>query len=306
MSRRVWWLVGGAAGLVLIAAAGVWIWQAGMRPATAEEAALDYLRALESGDPGRVEATGVLMPQSALDAFAAADAFVEDAAVTAVTSDDSAPVGGASATAEVSFRLDGEKHTAQLTLSPVDGRWVVDDSGWGTVTATASAGSFVEIGDQSAPTGEETALLPATYMVTAAPASLLRGESSVSVLPGAAASLDIEVALRPEATVAAQKQLDDHIEACTAPRKTPPAGCGIRLPWGTEFRTVSEVRYRVEQVPAIALAADTFTAEGGVLVATVDGTGQDGAARTTTYRTASWSLRGTASFTATDVVLAPW
>lgn len=306
MSRRRWWLIAGAVGVVVLVAGGLWIWQATGRPATAEEAAAEYLRALESGDPAAVEATGAVMQRETLDAFSDATALVHDAEVISVSGDDSVPVGGVTATAEITFRLADEKHTAALTLSPVDGRWVVDESGRGTVTADPSIGSFVSIGGQTLPAGEATTLLPATYPVTAAPAELLSGESSVTVLPGDEQSIDLEVSLRSEATVAAQNQLDDHLEACTVPGDTPPEGCGIRIPWGTEFRAVSEFRYRVEKLPTLTLSGNGFAAEGGVLVTTVTGTGQDGAKREATYRTDSWSLRGDVSFTAEGVVLSAW
>ncbi|MDF2508897.1 MAG: hypothetical protein K0Q52_2756 [Microbacterium sp.] len=306
MSHRRWWLIGGAAGIVVTAAAGVWIWQATARPATVEETAVAYLRALESGDPAAVEATGAAMQQETLDAFSDATALVEDAEVISVSGDDSAPVGGVTATAEISFRLGDDRHSAELTLSPVHGKWVVDESGWGVVTVVPSTGSFVSVGGQTVPAGEATALLPATYPVTAAPANLLGGESSVTVVPGDELSVDLEVSLRPEATVAAQKQLDDQLEACTTAGSAPPEGCGIRIPWGTEFRAVSEYRYRIEKLPTLTLTGSAFTADDGALVATLTGTGQDGAEREATYRTDSWSVRGDVTFSAEDLVLSPW
>ena len=57
MSRRRWWLLGG----VVVAAAVAWaVWWglSALRSPTAEDAALAYLRALESGDPEVVAATG--------------------------------------------------------------------------------------------------------------------------------------------------------------------------------------------------------------------------------------------------------
>jgi hypothetical protein len=306
VSRRRWWLIGSAAGIVVVVAAGLWVWQANNRPATAEEAAVAYLRALESGDRAAVEATGAVVAPVTLDAFSGATELVEDSEVTSIRGDDSAPVGGATATAEIAFRLGDEEHTAELTLSPIDGRWVVDESGRGSVTASPSIGSFASVGEQTVPAGEAVSLLPATYTVSAAPAVLLDGESSVTVLPGDEVSLDIDVSLRAEATAAAQKQLEDHLEACTAPSSTPPEGCGIRIPWGTEFRAVSEYRSRIEKLPTLSLTGTAFTADDGVLVITVAGTGQDGAKREATYRTDSWSVRGDVRFSADDVVLTAW
>ncbi|MFK0240892.1 hypothetical protein ACIQTX_08520 [Microbacterium sp. NPDC090281] len=299
MSRRRWWLIGGAAGLVVIAA-GLWFWQSTTRPPTPEDAALGYLHALESGDADAVAATGITVSATALDAFGSATALIEEAVVTTVRED------GDSANVDVTFRLDDEKRTAQLTLIPIDGRWTVDESGLGTLTAQSTIGSDVAIGAATTPVSKEIALLPAAYTVTAAPSALLSGETTVQLLPGAAATAAVDAELRPEATAAAQTQLDEHLETCTAPGSEVPDGCGIRIPWGTEFREVTEIDYRIDESPAITLTPTGFTAQGGVLVATMTGIGQDGAARTVTYRTDSWSLRGEASFTADGLVLSAW
>ncbi|MFB8189926.1 hypothetical protein ACFC14_11410 [Microbacterium sp. NPDC055988] len=307
MSRRRWWLIGSVAGVVAAVVTGVWILQATSRPATAQEAAVAYLRALESGDPAAVEKTGAVVSPETLEAFSGATALVEDAEVTSVTGDDSAPIGGATAVAEISFRLADEEHTAEVTLSPIDGRWVVDDSGRGSVSATPSVGTFVAVGEQILPAGEATALLPATYTVTAAPVALLNGEKSVTVLPGDETAVDVDVSVRAEAAGAAQKQLDEHLATCTEPgAAAPPDGCGIRIPWGTEFRAVTDIRYRVEELPTTTLSTTVFSAEGGILIATVTGTGQDGEKREATYRTDTWAVRGDVSFTADDVVLTAW
>ncbi|WP_435743557.1 hypothetical protein [Microbacterium sp. PMB16] len=301
MTRRRWWAVGGMAGLIVAAVAGVWIWQATTRVPTAEEAASSYVRALESGSPEAVEATGIEVSETALAAFADATGWMEAGQVEAVAESEDG-----TATADIAFRLAGEEQTAQIPLSIVDGRWRVDAAALGAMTATTTVGSFVGIGDTRLPVGEAVPLLPAEYAVAATPAELLEGESALVVLPGTKTDLAVEVALRDTATDAAQKQLDDHLEDCMKPAGEPAAGCGIRIPWGTEFRSVSEIRYRIEQAPAITLTATEFSAADGVLVATVTGTGQDGAARTATYRTESWSIRGDVSFTAADLVLTPW
>lgn len=302
MSRRRWaWVIAGAAAIVVIAG-GVWVWQSMSRSPTPEESALGYLRALESGDPAAVKATGVEVSPAALEAFAAATDLIEDTSVTSISGGD----GDKRATAEVAFTLDGEAHTAALSMTPVDGRWTVDASGFGTMTATTTLGSFVALGAQSVPTAEKTPLLPAVYEVDAAPTALLDGRGTLLVLPGEDSEIALEVSLRPEATNAAQEQLEEHLAACTAPADSEPEHCGIRIPWGTEFRSVSGFRYRVEALPKVALDGSAFRADGGVLVSTVSGTGQDGAERTTTYRTESWSIRGEVAFTADDLELSVW
>ncbi len=96
---------------------------------------------------------------------------------------------------------------------------------------------------------------------------------------------------------AVQDQWEEHLDACTAEVVSPatvPSGCGIAIPWGTEFSAVDTVRFRIEEPPTLELRdGDRFVADDGALVATVTGAGQDGAPRVETYRTTSWSLTGT-------------
>ena len=99
----------------------------------------------------------------------------------------------------------------------------------------------------------------------------------------------------PTTTVAeaVQAALDRRLDQCaqsTGPE--PPEHCGIRLPWGTEFSSVTGIRFRIETRPVVELDGTWFTATGGALVATVAGTGRDGAPRTETYRTEDWAVRG--------------
>lgn len=296
------WVISGAAVVVVLLAAGVWIWQSSARSTTPEEAALEYLQALESGDADTVRATGIVVTEAALDAFDAASALVRDAEVTRVRHSN----GSTSAAVEVSFELDGDAHDAVLALDLVDGRWRVDSSGLGRVTLDSTIGASVAIGTTAVPTGEAVALLPALYTVSAMPATLLEGESAVTVMPAVEVTTVVDATLRPEATAVAQDHVDDIVEACTVPGTDTPDGCGLRIPWGTEFRDVDGFRYRVEEAPAVTLTPAGFTADGGVLVVTVTGTGADGAGLTTTYRTDSWTLRGDVSFTADDLVLSPW
>lgn len=300
MSRRRWWLLGGAVVLLLAVAAGVWWWTATRAP-DPDAAALAYVRALESGDPDAVAATGAEVPDAALRAFPAATALIEEAAVETVRVRDDRE-----ATAEIAFRLDGQEHRGRLMLTLTDGRWVVGDSALGLVTPSTTVGESVAIGDAALPAGAETALLPGVYTVQAAPQKVLAGETMLTVLPDSDSAPSVDASLRPEATAIAQAELEAHLDACIAPAAEPPPGCGIRIPWGTEFRAVTEVRYRIEQAPTVTLTPTAFTADGGVLIATVTGTAQDGTARTTTYRTEMWSLRGDVSFRDDALVLSVW
>lgn len=296
------WAIGSAAAVVVLLAAGGWLWQTSARSTTPEEAALEYLHALESGDTDAVRATGIVVTETALDAFDAASALVRDAEVTRVRH----ASGSTSAAVEVSFELGGEAHDAVLALDVVDGRWHVDSSGLGTVTVDSTIGASVAIDTTALPAGKEIVLLPAMYTVSAAPSTLLEGESAVTVEPAVEVATVVDATLRPEATAVARDHVDDIVEACTVRGTEVPDGCGLRIPWGTEFREVEEFRYRVEEAPAVTLTPTGFTADRGVLVVTVTGTGSDGAELTKTYRTDSWTLRGDVYFTAEDLMLSPW
>lgn len=126
-------------------------------------------------------------------------------------------------------------------------------------------------------------------------------EASASPTPSPSPSIDL--------LVSAQAELDEHLEQCVAagaPNGVVPEACGIRIPWGTEFAAVSDARFRIERMPEVTLTDDGFVAQGGELIATVTGTGQDGAPRTETYRTQNWSVRGDAERTRTGVDITVW
>ncbi|WP_447912363.1 hypothetical protein [Microbacterium phyllosphaerae] len=132
---------------------------------------------------------------------------------------------------------------------------------------------------------------------------------SSSVRPSPQASPTATVAPTADAQSLAQQELDEHLESCTAKEVTGgavPERCGIRIPWGTEFAAVDSVRFRIDRMPVLELTDDGFIADGGVLVATVSGTGQNGAARTETYRTESWSVRGDVAVDGDRVDLDVW
>jgi hypothetical protein len=294
-------LIAGAAALAVVVGVGaIWIWQSSSAPVSAEDAAIAYLRALESGDSAAVEATGIAVTPEALAAFDEAAAVIDEPAVMTVEQT------ATTATADVSFALDGETHHAELSLALTDGSWTVDASGLGTVTAKTSPGTAVTLGAATFTASEDIALLPAVYAAVAAPADLLDGGTDVVVLPGAQTEISVDAVLLPEATAEAQQQLNAHLEECTASGEVAPEGCGIRIPWGTDFRAVTEANYRIETLPTITLSESGFTATGGALVATVTGTGQDGTERTLTYRTDDWSVRGDVTFSDSELVLETW
>lgn len=268
---------------------------------SAEERAEAYLRALAAGDLAAVQATGIELSADAASAFSGAGEHVEEAAVEAVSVSDST----GEATAFVTYTLGGERVDAAIDFIRQSNGWVpTAQSALGTVQIAAdspvSIGEVVVAGDATA------ALLPAVYDVAAAPTDLLDGSATIVVHAGAAIEQAIESSLRPAAGVQAQQQLDAYLDDCTAPAEEVPTACGLVIPWAADLSSVSQIGYRIERHPIVALAMTSFTATDGDLVATVTGTAHDGATRTLTYRTQNWTVRGDVSFTADDVILSVW
>lgn len=300
MTRRARWTVVAVAALVAAAALAVWIWHSGSRPTSPTTAAERYLRALESADSAGVRELMPDVPEAALRALESAGEPIEDASVLGVHRNASTAI------ARVRFTAGAADHEARIALTETSGRWTIDGSTLAEVTAIPTIGDSLALGDAEIPASESVRLLPAVYEIVASPVEFLEGSAVVSALPGEPTRVDLDVALRPAATDEAQRQLEEHLDDCASSPDAAPVGCGIRIPWGTDLRTVSAAAYRIESMPVVALDDDGFTANAGVLVATLDGTALDGSARSTTYRTESWSVRGDVDFAGDEMVLTVW
>lgn len=154
------------------------------------------------------------------------------------------------------------------------------------------------------------------WVIGTAVAVLLLGGAAVWIWQSSTAPSAVETppphsSPAPKVTAASieqvQELVDEHLEECArSTRSAPPEGCGIRIPWGTEFSAVSGIRYRIEKLPTVDLDGDGFTADGGILVATVTGTGQDGTPRTETYRSEDWAVRGDVDVTDEGFEISVW
>lgn len=296
------WVALVAVVLAVILVGGVAVWQSVSRPASAEDAARAYLRALESGEASEVEATGIEVSDTTMQAFVAAESPVTEAAVVSVDET------GSTATARVSFVLDDATHDADISLVLRDGRWTPDSSGLARLSVSTTVGTSVSIGEAVFDASEAISLLPAAYVLAAAPNAYLSGKVDVVALPGTDEEVTVSATLQPGAVDAAQQHLDALLAGCAAETTLPAEGCGIRIPWGTDFRAVDEVAFRIETLPTVALSDDgaAFVASGGELIATLSGTGRDGAARTTTYRSENWAVRGDVAFAGNEMTLTVW
>ncbi|MDP3951167.1 hypothetical protein [Microbacterium sp.] len=293
MKKRAAWIAAGAIAAVAVAASLVWFL---IPRGSAEDQALAYLQAVADGDVAAVEATGLDVPATTASAFADASDRLSEGAIVSSTADDH------SAVVTVSYELAGTRHESTLKLSQREGHWVPNAAtAFGSVQYSVAAG----IAGTVLP-ADRVALLPAVYEVSAAPAEFLDGSATVEVLPGVTQEVDVDATLRPEAADAAQAQLDEYLATCTKPAAETLPSCGIAIPLAADFSAVSEIRYRIEQTPVVALTPSAFQADGGVLVATVTGTALDGSTKTLTYRSTNWTVRGDVTFTDDDIVLSVW
>lgn len=294
-----------AAGAVaIVLGGGALAWWLSTRPPSLEDAAKSYLQALVDGDADAVAAMltessrADLTPQ--LAAFGAAAEYVTEYTIieTGVMDD---VIGGVRA--DVS--LGGDETTVLVGFQVIDDRWVLDHEFLSDLTVTMSLGDTVRIGDALFPVAEYIGLFPAVYDIAPAPAPLLAGGSTVAVSTADPITVEIDATLAPEATVAAQEQIDAYAASCTQPAADVPENCGIRIPWAADFATVTSIAYRIDSAPVVTIAPDarTFAATGGVLVATATGTTRDGAAASFTYRADDWALRGSIAFAGDEMVL---
>lgn len=285
-----------AAAAVLVAATAV-VWLLVPRALSAEEQALAYFSALADGDVEAVHDHGISVDPEAEEAFLHASEYLSAATVR------SSVAGASSTTVTVSYRFGAESFESEIVMIQRSGQWVPDTaSAVGTVTSDTA----VTIGDAVLSADAEHTLLPAVYEASAAPAEFLAGSASIVVPSGGTQNLEINATLRPEATALAQHQLNEYAKTCTQPGAAPAESCGIVIPWAAEFTSVSKISYRIEQMPTISLTLDAFHADGGVLAATVTGTGLDGSEQSLSYRTTSWSLRGDVAFRGDEIVLSAW
>lgn len=297
-------IVGGVVVLAAVAAAVVW-WVT--RPPTADAAANDYLRALEAGDFPKIEAMLAAPVDAAVGAaFVSADAYVASARVDQLTED------GGRATVQAAAALGGEERELTFVLTSSNGRWMLAPESLATLRVETALGDAPGVGDSVwigaalVPADTDVALLPAVYLIEAAPRGILSGTATTSLSSdGDVEVVTLDTALTAEATALAQEQLDGYLEACTAPATTVPDNCGLRVPWAADLSSLDQVTFRIDQRPALALSADgtRFDATGGIVVATATGASRAGGSGSFTYRADDWAVRGTVGFAGDEMLL---
>jgi hypothetical protein len=289
-----------AAGALLIAG-GVAAWLLA-RPASAEEVADQYLRALADGDAAAIRslhADDEALSEQTEAIFAGATAYITDYSVALAAESD------AVRTARANVQLDGDPAVIVFTLTQRDGRWTIGDDSVASLQVDTSIGDSVRVGGVLVPASTELPVLPAVYPVTAAPEEFVRGEALVIVTGEAPVAVAIDASLTPEAAGLAQGRLDAYADSCTLPATAVPDSCGVRVPWAADLAALSSIAFRIDAYPALALAPDgrSFAATGGHLVATATGTTRAGQEASFTYRADDWALRGSVSFEGDQMVL---
>lgn len=273
--------------LVLVGGGALW-WSVSRPPASAADTALAAFRAIADGDADAVRAFGGEVDERAAHALEAARE--RPSAPRVLTASER----GDEARVRVSFTLDGREHETDARLERRDGTWRLTDAPVGGLLVSRPWGG-ARIG--TTPLGEAddpVALLPGVYDVASAPASLVSGEARAVVLPGEEAAVSLRPRLTEEGVASARAQLEDYLTGCTqtASAGSPTEHCGIRVPWAADLSTLDRLSFRIERMPALELDPPSFSATGGVLVATAEGTDRAGSAASVTYRTDAWNVYG--------------
>jgi len=298
-----------ATAAVVLTVGGVWWFTS--RPPSAGAAAEAYLRALEAGDFGAIDALreaylGDDAEVTLEQAFAGATSYIDDAELVDVrVSED----GVASVEAEA--LLGGESRMVSFALQDSGTGWRLTGDYLGVLRAetalgAGAGGDAVWVGDALAPAATDLPLLPAEYEVQAAPRGILAGSQTVAVSTDEPAAVIIDAVLSPAATELAQERIDAYADGCARPAAAVPDNCGLRVPWAADLAALDGIAFRVDEHPVVALHDDgsAFDATGGVIVATATGTTHSGEQASFTYRGDDWALRGSIRFTGDDMILA--
>ena len=295
-------LIGISAGAAALVAIGGIVWIAANGPPPPEEGAEPYLAALSTGDYSQVEALladDVEIDDETKAAFSNAVSYIEDYTFEVVP-DASGAIG-----VKADVTLGGEPGVVFFGLWQQGGEWRVNADFLGTVQAETTRGDSAVVGGVVVPASDPLAVFPAVYLVTAAPSYLLSGSTEVAVTNESPTEVQITAELTDAASVRALEVLDEYAVACTVAATSVPENCGFRIPWAAQLATLDSVAFRIEEHPVVTLdaAASTFTATGGVVVATVTGTPRDGADASITYRIDNWILRGLYRFAGDEMLL---
>ena len=273
--------------------AGYWFF---VRELTAEDVAERYLDALVSGDAGAVRsvlADPDTVPEQTWTAFEAASAHPDEASLTGIeTTEDTAR-----AQATVSLGADAYEIAFDLAKTDPDG-WRIAEAPLTEVAVSSSHGTWIGLDGEPVSLDGGSAslsLLPAAYTVSGWPSAYLEGESVI--VPGlddSATSVELDPSFTEQAQSDAEAQLTAYLEACLEPADDVDQGCGMVIPWPADLAEASEIVYRADAMPEIAvdLDAGTFQATGGAVAATVRGSLADGTESEFSYRTDDWSVYG--------------
>lgn len=300
-------IVAGAAAVAIVAG-GAW-WLFGRAP-SAEDAARTYLDALADGDYATIDGMqghplGEAEEKTLEAAFTGAEGYIGDPRIEELSTDHD---GVTSVRADV--ELAGERRDLFFVMERASGQWVLICDFLATLRIETSMGDDLGgdaawAGDALVPAHTDVPVLPAEYAIEAAPRGILSGSATAAVSNDEPSVVPLDTTLSPEATAAAQEQLDAYMDECTEPATAVPDGCGLRVPWAVDLSTLDAIAFRIEERPVVVLSGDarSFDASGGVIVATATGTARDGGPAAFTYRADDWALRGSIRFDGDEMIL---
>ncbi|MET2009991.1 hypothetical protein ABXJ56_00420 [Microbacterium chocolatum] len=294
-----------ATGVVALALVGA-VLVAVLTPRTEspEDVARAFADALTAGDGPAALALVDAVPEAAhaaAEALTGADQVPDSAEVVLVDR------AGTRASFDLTIRLGQRTETGHLEVIEGADGWRVAAGIWGTLRVQTTRGDGARVGGAPVASDADVLLFPARYTVTAEPSELLDGAVEATVFPGTDQDVTVDAAPNDAALAAAQRAVEEYAGRCTAPATSSPENCGMRIPWPADMAELEELRFRIERMPQLEdLAGETFLASGGILVVTAEGADAAGAPRTVTYRSDTWSLRGTAEVTADGVALTVW
>jgi hypothetical protein len=286
------------AGAVVIAGAGAMWWALSQGQTPEEAAASSYLDALANGNLETIQAMREPLPaaqeRTLEDAFLSAAGYIGNPII-----EDLGAEADGTIDVRASVDLGGKRHELRFALEDHGSRWVIVDNHVGSLTADATFEDgtpleWVLVGEVPVPSSTAVSLLPAEYVVAAAPRGVFAGSAEVAII-GGPVTVSVAASVDPAASDHMQQHIDAYADGCAEPAATVPDNCGIVVPWAADLASLERMAFRIEQYPALAVSADggTFDATGGVLVATAYGMTRDGTAASFTYRAEDWALRGT-------------
>lgn len=233
-----------------------------------------YFEDLRDGDGG--EALGLLnadVPDANAamldgDPLETAAQDIEDLEVSTVSDD------GARAVVRADYTLDGEAHSSEFGLHPVDTQWgfftvwAFDETPLPTVTVRLPGATAVDINGMSVALPESSgvfsAFFPGVYTVSYT-SELVEAEPVRTVVTAPGQETEVVLEPRPTEALGAEvdRQLKEHLDGCAGQDTLYPAGCPFSFAF--DGRVAGDVEWSVESYPDPEITVGTRGGEDWAL-----------------------------------------